>query len=106
MHMQRRAARRCSPTPRYDDVVAEVAAFLRERVEVAAAAGIARERIMIDPGIGFGKSVEHNLRLLARLDELAAIGLPILIGTSRKSFLGTSPGAASAIGLRPRSRPT
>jgi dihydropteroate synthase len=74
--------------PAYGDVVAEVAAFLAERVESAHAAGIARERIVIDPGIGFGKTVEHNLELLARLHELAAIGVPIMIGTSRKSFLG------------------
>jgi len=74
--------------PRYDDVVAEVAAFLAERVEAALAAGIARERILIDPGIGFGKTVEHNLELLARLPALAPLGQPILIGTSRKSFLG------------------
>ena len=74
--------------PRYDDVVAEVVEFLARRVEVAVAAGIARERIIVDPGIGFGKTVEHNLELLARLAELGALGLPILIGTSRKSFLG------------------
>ena len=74
--------------PSYGDVVAEVVAFLAGRVEVALAAGIARERIIVDPGIGFGKTVEHNLELLARLDELSALGLPIMIGTSRKSFLG------------------
>jgi dihydropteroate synthase len=73
--------------PVYGDVVAEVGEFLRERVEAAVAAGVARERILIDPGIGFGKSVEHNLELLARLDELVALGQPVLIGTSRKSFL-------------------
>jgi dihydropteroate synthase len=60
---------------------------------------------MIDPGIGFGKTVEHNLELLARLDELAALGLPIVIGTSRKSFLGGSPGATSDDRLRGRSPP-
>jgi len=74
--------------PRYGDVVVEVIEFLAARVEVALAAGIARERIIVDPGIGFGKTVEHNLELLARLHELSALGLPILIGTSRKSFLG------------------
>jgi dihydropteroate synthase len=78
--------------PRYGDVVAEVYAFLEQRVEAALAAGVRRERIMIDPGIGFGKTVEHNLALLARLDELTAIGLPIVIGTSRKSFLGAITG--------------
>jgi dihydropteroate synthase len=75
--------------PRYGDVVGEVAAFLRERVEAAAAAGIERERIIVDPGIGFGKTVAHNLELLDRLDEIVAIGQPVLIGTSRKSFLGS-----------------
>jgi dihydropteroate synthase len=74
--------------PTYGDVVAEVIEFLGERVEVATAAGIARERIVVDPGIGFGKTVEHNLELLARLGELSVLGLPIAIGTSRKSFLG------------------
>ncbi len=74
--------------PRYDDVVEEVAAFLRERLESAVGAGIARERIMLDPGIGFGKTVEDNLELLRRLDELVALGQPIVIGTSRKAFIG------------------
>ena len=74
--------------PRYDDVVAEVKAFLEERLDFAIAHGIAEERILLDPGIGFGKTVEHNLELLRRLDELVAIGRPIVIGTSRKCFLG------------------
>jgi dihydropteroate synthase len=74
--------------PHYDDVVAEVRAFLEERVVFAIAAGIAAERILLDPGIGFGKTVEHNLELLRRVDELVAIGRPVVIGTSRKSFLG------------------
>jgi len=73
--------------PHYDDVVAEVSAFLRERVAVAVAAGVARGRILVDPGIGFGKTVEHNLELLDRLGELRDIGGGVLIGTSRKSFL-------------------
>jgi len=72
----------------YDDVVSEVKAFLEERLAAAIAAGIAEERIMLDPGIGFAKRLEHNLELLRRLDELAALGRPIVIGTSRKSFLG------------------
>ncbi|HEX2703615.1 MAG TPA: dihydropteroate synthase [Solirubrobacteraceae bacterium] len=76
----------------YDDVVAEVREFLEQRVGYALAAGIARERITVDPGIGFGKSVEHNLALLARLEEIVALGLPVLIGTSRKSFLGAVTG--------------
>jgi dihydropteroate synthase len=74
--------------PSYGDVVAEVIDFLAARVEAALAAGIERRRIMVDPGIGFGKTVEHNLELLARLGELSVLGMPIAIGTSRKSFLG------------------
>jgi dihydropteroate synthase len=74
--------------PRYDDVVADVKAFLEERMAFAVAAGIPEERLLLDPGIGFGKTVEHNLELLARLDELVALGRPVVIGTSRKSFLG------------------
>jgi dihydropteroate synthase len=74
--------------PRYDDVVSEVKAFLEARMAFAMAAGVAEERILLDPGIGFGKTAEHNLELLARLDELAALGRPVVIGTSRKSFLG------------------
>jgi dihydropteroate synthase len=79
----------------YDDVVAEVREFLEQRVGFALAAGIARERITIDPGIGFGKLAEHNLELLARLDEITALGLPVLVGTSRKSFLGALTGKRS-----------
>jgi dihydropteroate synthase len=74
--------------PRYDDVVSEVKAFLEERMAFAVAAGIREERILLDPGIGFGKTAEHNLELLARLGELVALGRPVVIGTSRKSFLG------------------
>jgi dihydropteroate synthase len=74
--------------PRYDDVVDDIKAFLEERLKAATAAGIAEERIQLDPGIGFGKTLEHNLELLRRLDELTTLGRPIVIGTSRKSFLG------------------
>jgi dihydropteroate synthase len=74
--------------PHYGDVVAEVKAFLIERMAFAIDRGIAEERIMLDPGIGFGKTGEHNLELLRRLEEIAAIGRPVVIGTSRKSFLG------------------
>jgi dihydropteroate synthase len=74
--------------PRYDDVVDDVRAFLEERVEFAVREGVREERIMVDPGIGFGKTLEHNLELLRRLDRIATIGLPVVIGTSRKSFLG------------------
>ena len=76
----------------YDDVVSDVRAFLEERLAFAVAEGVPEERIWLDPGIGFGKSVEHNLELLRRLDEIAAIGRPVVIGTSRKSFLGTLAG--------------
>ena len=74
--------------PRYDDVVDDVKAFLHVRLKAATDAGIAEERIQLDPGIGFGKTLEHNLELLRRLDELTTLGRPIVIGTSRKSFLG------------------
>ncbi|HWH43303.1 MAG TPA: dihydropteroate synthase [Thermoleophilaceae bacterium] len=78
--------------PRYDDVVADVKAFLEERLAFAVAEGIAEERVWLDPGIGFGKTVEHNLELLRRLDEIAALGRPLVVGTSRKRFLGTLTG--------------
>jgi dihydropteroate synthase len=74
--------------PHYDDVVSDVKAFLEQRMAFAVAEGVAEERIMLDPGIGFGKTADHNLELLRRLDELVALGRPIVIGTSRKSFLG------------------
>jgi dihydropteroate synthase len=74
--------------PRYDDVVNDIKAFLEERMGFAIANGIAEERILLDPGIGFGKTVEHNLELLRRLGELVELGRPVVIGTSRKSFLG------------------
>jgi dihydropteroate synthase len=74
--------------PRYDDVVSDVKAFLEERLAAAVAAGIPEERVHLDPGIGFGKTLEHNLELLRRLDEIAAIGRPVVLGTSRKSFIG------------------
>jgi dihydropteroate synthase len=73
--------------PRYDDVVAEVKAFLEQRLDFAVAAGVAEDRVWLDPGIGFGKTLEHNLELLRRLDEIVAIGRPVVIGTSRKSYL-------------------
>jgi dihydropteroate synthase len=74
--------------PRYEDVVDDVKAFLSERIDVAIAAGIAPEHIHVDPGIGFGKTLEHNLQLLVRLAEIVALGFPVVVGTSRKSFLG------------------
>lgn len=87
MHM-RGEPRTMQDNPVYDDVVADVKAFLEQRLEVAVAAGIPEQRITLDPGIGFGKTLEHNLELLRRLDELVALGRPIVIGTSRKSFIG------------------
>ena len=83
--------------PHYDDVVAEVTAMLADRAGRATSAGVAE--VWIDPGIGFGKSVEHNLSLLGSLDELVATGYPVLVGTSRKSFLG-------ALDRRPGAEPT
>jgi dihydropteroate synthase len=74
--------------PRYGDVVDEVKAFLEERLGFAVAAGIEERRILLDPGVGFGKTLAHNLALLARLDELRELGRPLVIGTSRKAFLG------------------
>jgi dihydropteroate synthase len=74
--------------PRYDDVVAEVRSFLKEAVRKATFAGIRTERIVIDPGFGFGKTVEHNLALLRNLDQLAELGVPVLAGLSRKSAIG------------------
>jgi len=83
--------------PRYGDVVAEVGAFLAERRDFAVSRGIARERILLDPGIGFGKNEQHNLELLRRIDELCGLGAPIVLGTSRKSFIGRI--AARAAGV-------
>ncbi len=91
MHM-RGEPRTMQADPRYDDVVDDVRAFLAERLEAAVAAGIAPERIWLDPGIGFGKTTAHNLELLRRVDELSGLGRPLVIGTSRKSFLGALTG--------------
>jgi dihydropteroate synthase len=74
--------------PRYDDVVSDVKAFLEARLQFAVDQGVDEERVWLDPGIGFGKTLEHNLELLRRLDEIVAIGRPVVVGTSRKSFLG------------------
>jgi dihydropteroate synthase len=83
--------------PRYEDVVSEVASFLEERISFAVDAGIPEQRICVDPGIGFGKTVEHNLELLARLDEIAALGRPVVVGASRKRFLGRVLGDPDAV---------
>ena len=87
MHMKG-APQTMQRAPRYRDVVAEVTTFLAEAMQTARAAGIAREQLWLDPGLGFGKTVAHNLQLLQHLDELAALGRPLVIGPSRKSFIG------------------
>ena len=87
--------------PRYDDVVSEVKAFLEERLAFAVGEGIDEARVWLDPGIGFGKTVEHNLELLRRLDEIVAIGRPVVVGTSRKSFLGKLAGGRDEAGRLP-----
>ena len=96
MHMQGEP-RTMQREPRYDDVVSEVAAFLEERLAFAVAAGIAEELVCLDPGIGFGKSVEHNLELLRRLDVLVGLGRPVLVGISRKRMLGRVLGEPEAL---------
>jgi dihydropteroate synthase len=93
MHMQG-DPQSMQQSPRYADVVDEVKQFLRARVQVCEAAGIARERLVIDPGFGFGKTLQHNLALLKHLGELAELDVPILAGLSRKSMLGTLTGRA------------
>jgi dihydropteroate synthase len=91
MHMLGRP-RTMQEDPRYDDVVSDVKSFLEDRMAFAISEGVDEERILLDPGIGFGKTREHNLELIRRLDELVAIGRPVVIGTSRKSFLGAITG--------------
>jgi dihydropteroate synthase len=86
MHMQGDPAT-MQVAPRYDDVVGEVIAFLAARAEAAMAAGVARDRIWLDPGIGFGKTTAHNLELLTAIDQIVALGFPVLIGASRKGFI-------------------
>lgn len=87
MHMQGQP-KTMQLAPSYEDVVAEVSNFIDERIKVCLAAGITKERILVDPGFGFGKTLAHNLALLARLPELTKLGAPILVGLSRKSVLG------------------
>jgi dihydropteroate synthase len=96
MHM-RGEPRTMQEAPRYDDVVSEVAAFLEQRLSFAVEAGVAEENICLDPGIGFGKTVDHNLELVGRLDELVALGRPIVVGASRKRFLGRVLGDPEAV---------
>ena len=95
MHMQGEP-RTMQENPVYDDVVSDVKRFLEERLAFAIDAGIREELVCLDPGIGFGKTVAHNFELLRRLDELAAIGRPVLVGVSRKSSLGRIMGDPSA----------
>jgi dihydropteroate synthase len=97
MHMQGEP-RTMQLDPRYDDVAAEVAAFLEQRLAFAVAHGVQEERVCLDPGIGFGKTVEHNLELLRRLDVLVALGRPVLIGISRKSSLRRLVGSDELLG--------
>jgi dihydropteroate synthase len=80
--------------PRYEDVVSEVKAFLEERLGFAVAQGVPEDRVWLDPGIGFGKTLAHNLELLRRLDEIVAVGRPVVVGVSRKRFLGALTGRA------------
>jgi dihydropteroate synthase len=95
MHMQGEP-RTMQVDPRYDDVTAEVASFLEERLAFAVSHGVREDRVCLDPGIGFGKTVEHNLELLRRLDVLLALGRPLLLGLSRKSSLGKLAGDPAA----------
>ncbi len=97
MHMQGEP-RTMQEEPRYGDVAAEVAAFLEERLAFAVAQGVPEERICLDPGIGFGKTVAHNLELVRRLDVLLALGRPVLVGFSRKSSLRKLTGSDDLLG--------
>ncbi|SEG80557.1 Dihydropteroate synthase [Marinobacterium lutimaris] len=92
MHMQGATPATMQLAPHYDDVLAEVYDFLSQRAEQCVAAGIGRERIVLDPGFGFGKTLEHNLTLLRRMGELESLGMPILVGTSRKTMVGQALG--------------
>jgi dihydropteroate synthase len=99
MHM-RGEPKTMQADPRYDDVVAEVRAFLAERIEAAVAAGIARDRLCIDPGIGFGKNLEHNLALLRSIGSFRELGAAVLAGASRKRFIGELSGVDDAADRR------
>lgn len=97
MHMQGEPETMQSD-PRYDDVVAEVRGFLAERLEAAVAAGIGRDRLCVDPGIGFGKNLEHNLSLLRSIASFGDLGVPVLAGVSRKRFIGELSGTDDPAG--------
>ncbi len=96
MHMQG-APRTMQADPRYEDVVSEVASFLEERLAAAVAAGIPEERVLLDPGIGFGKTAAHNFELVRRLDAITALGRPVVVGFSRKRSLGRVLGDPDAL---------
>jgi dihydropteroate synthase len=89
--------------PRYDDVLFDVYDFLSERIDAATQAGIARDQIIVDPGIGFGKTLDHNLRLLQNISLFHSLGCPILLGASRKRFIGTLSDTAEAADRAPGS---
>lgn len=95
MHMQG-TPRTMQESPTYGDVVEDVRSFLSERLEAAVASGVAEERVWLDPGIGFGKTLDHNLELLRRLPELRELGRPLVVGASRKSFIGKIDGSPVA----------
>jgi dihydropteroate synthase len=99
MHMQGEP-RTMQMRPRYDDVVGEVAAFLKSRADAAIAAGVAREKIWIDPGFGFGKTPAHNLELVRGLPQIAALGFPVVVGASRKSSIARIAGDKSSADQR------
>jgi len=92
MHMKG-DPRTMQTAPRYKDVIGDILEFLEDRVAAAEEGGVAPQRIMVDPGIGFGKTVEHNLEILSRLRELKALGKPVVVGVSRKSFIGKLTGS-------------
>jgi dihydropteroate synthase len=100
MHMQGEP-KTMQQAPAYGDVVAEVEVFLRQRLVAAEAAGIPRERLLVDPGFGFGKTFEHNRLLLRELQRFAALGVPLLVGLSRKGMLGQIGGLAVDRRLNP-----
>ena len=95
MHMQGEP-RTMQTDPQYKDVVEDIIEFLADRIEVCVKAGVERKNIIVDPGFGFGKTLEHNLQLLNRLDEFGRLGVPVLAGISRKSMLGTILGESDA----------
>ncbi len=103
MHMPGTDPRAMQAMAEYDDVALEVVAFLADRIAACEAAGIARGKIAVDPGIGFGKTLEHNLALLDRLPLLLGLGCPVLVGASRKRFIGTLSGAEAAADRMPGS---